>query len=761
MHAAQLQIEIDERGLANAALRQSEERFRQLAENIQDVFFIFAANSLETLYISPAFERMWGRARNLEDPFDWTRSIHPHDRQVVLDHLKNSVEFSVNDDLEYRIAWPDDTSRWIQARHFAVRDADGRAYRVVGVATDVTDRKQAEERIQHLNRVYAMLSGINSLIVRATSQEDLFVEACRLAVRDGDFTLAWVGLVNAAGSEIAPVACAGEGEYIAEAVQARKSVSFADDPFIEAAVRARRAQICNDLVSADGHVLFGTEMRSRGCRSFVILPLVNHGAARACLVLAANQRESFDTAEMRLLNELADDISFAMDHIDKASRLSYLAYYDALTGFANRTLFLERLSQNIGSAAHREAQFLVVIADLERFDTINDTYGRKKGDVLLKQIAARFVPCIGDANAVGRIGPDHFAAMIPFSGKAEVIISAFEAKYQTWLGAPFDLDGTELRISARAGIALFPDDGAEADDLLKCAEAALKRAKTSGDKFVFFTKEISEKVAERLSLETSLRRALANDEFMLHYQPKVDLETRAVDGVEALMRWQSPELGMVLPGTFIGLLEETGMIVEAGAWAIRQAAHDRAAWVQQGLNAPRIAVNVSSVQVRRPDFVSVMVDAMTSQRKSTDRREVSKAGIDIEVTESLLLEGADANIAKLRELRGMGIGIAIDDFGTGYSSLSYLAKLPVTLLKIDRAFTAAMLDDPSIMTLVSTMIALGHSLKLKVIAEGVESEEQAKILRLLRCDQMQGYLVSRPISFEAMTRYLEQAQPQR
>jgi diguanylate cyclase (GGDEF)-like protein/PAS domain S-box-containing protein len=756
MHAAQLQIEIDEREIANAALRQVEERFRQLAENIQDVFFIISAQTGETIYLSPAYERVWGRRADVGEPLDWTRSIHPEDRRRALDQLLQGVE-SAQDEVEYRIVLPDGSIRWIQARFFPVRDALGKAYRVVGIATDVTERRLADEKIRHLNRVYSVLSGINSLIVRASTPENLFSEACRLAVSHGGFALAWIGSVDPAAAEITPVACSGRVAYIADAVVARTAFRFGADTLIAAAVVSAQPQICDDLAAADADLLFGAHMQEGGCRSVVVLPLVNEGATVACLLLATDQRGAFDEAEMRLLSELADDISFALDHIDKAARLNYLAYYDSLTGFANRSLFLERLAQHISVAFHGDTQFLVVIADLERFDTINDTYGRKKGDVLLKEISERFSLCIGDANAVARVGPDLFAAIIPFAGEAEVIIAAFEHKYEAWLGAPFSIDGNELRISARSGIALFPHDATDADALLKSAEAALKRAKTSGDKFVFFTREISEKVAERLSLETQLRRAIANQEFVLHYQPKVDLETRAIEGVEALMRWQHPDLGLVSPVKFIGIMEETGMIVEAGAWALHRAAKDRAAWLERGINAPRIAVNVSSVQVRKADFVSMLINAIGPRATAGQPLHLGAVGIDIEVTESLLLERAQANIEKLKEIRGLGIGIAIDDFGTGYSSLSYLAKLPVAALKIDRSFTAAMLDDPGVMTLVSTMITLAHSLKLKVIAEGVELEEQAKILRLLRCDQMQGYLVSRPVPFEAMTRLLEAA----
>jgi EAL domain-containing protein (putative c-di-GMP-specific phosphodiesterase class I) len=257
-------------------------------------------------------------------------------------------------------------------------------------------------------------------------------------------------------------------------------------------------------------------------------------------------------------------------------------------------------------------------------------------------------------------------------------------------------------------------------------------------------------------METRLRYALENEEFVLYYQPKVDVETRRLEGVEALIRWQSPELGLMPPAKFIPLMEETGMIVDVGAWVLRQASADRSSWLKAGLAAPRIAVNVSTVQLRRPNFVE-MVRRVVDEALGPGGVLARGAGIDIEVTESLLVEGAEVNMERLRAVRDLGVGIAIDDFGTGYSSLGYLAKLPVECLKIDRSFTISMLDDPSAMMLVSTMITLAHSLKLKVVAEGVESEEQAKFLRLLRCDQMQGYLMSRPVPYDEMTELLRRS----
>jgi EAL domain-containing protein (putative c-di-GMP-specific phosphodiesterase class I) len=297
------------------------------------------------------------------------------------------------------------------------------------------------------------------------------------------------------------------------------------------------------------------------------------------------------------------------------------------------------------------------------------------------------------------------------------------------------------------GLALFPNDGTDAETLLANAEAALRKAKESGERQVFYTPDLTERTGVSLTLENKLRRALENDEFVLHYQPKIEVESRRIVGAEALIRWQSPELGLVPPGKFIPLMEETGMILDVGTWALKRAAADHRRWTEKGLRPPRVAVNVSAIQLRQKDFVGAVEQAILEG--------VAPTGIDLEITESLVMEDIEANISKLKEVRGLGLGIAIDDFGTGYSSLSYLAKLPVQILKIDRSFVITMLNEPDTMTLVQTIISLAHSLRLKVVAEGVDAEEQAKVLRLLRCDQMQGYLFSKPVPAEALIRLLE------
>jgi len=305
-----------------------------------------------------------------------------------------------------------------------------------------------------------------------------------------------------------------------------------------------------------------------------------------------------------------------------------------------------------------------------------------------------------------------------------------------------------LRIAAKVGVAVFPDDGANADALFSNAEAALKKAKASGDRYLMYSQNMSASVAGKLTLENQLRQALDNEEFVLHYQPKVNLKSGKLTSAEALIRWNDPRTGLIAPARFIPILEETGLINDVGRWALRKAVEDYLRWRAAGLAAVRIAVNVSPLQLRNRGFIAEIEQAIGID-------EHAAAGLELEITESLIMADVAHSIASLHAIRALGVTIAIDDFGTGFSSLSYLAKLPVDTLKIDQSFVHDMTAGPEGLALVSTIINLAHSLELKVVAEGVETEEQSRLLRLLDCDEMQGFLFSPPVPGEIFeTRFL-------
>jgi diguanylate cyclase (GGDEF)-like protein/PAS domain S-box-containing protein len=738
----QVQKHVDE-------IRESEERFRQLAENIREVFFLVEPTTGRTLYVSPAFEEIWGRSRETvyQRPEAWFDAIHPEDASQAQAALGATNGEAAEFDQEYRIVRPDGTVRWIRSRGFPIRNGEGVVYRIAGVADDVTSRRQAEIRIQRLNRVHAVLSGINGLIVRVRDRQELFDEACRIAVDQGQFKLAWIGLADSARQEVVPAAWAGDAVNFLAHVRIPLAGAREEDLSLAArALRRAEPMTCNDIALDHRSILYREEMLSRGYRSLAVLPLIVDDKSIGCLALYAGEKDVFDDEEMRLLIELAGDISYALDHINKSERLDHVAYYDALTGLANRTLFHERLSQQVAAAERSGRKLAVIVTDVERLKAVNDSLGRHAGDQLLKMLGERFAASAGIGPDVARVGSDEFAAIVPdVIGESEVV-RTIEHWEQHVFAEPFTIDHTELRIAAKTGVSLFPDDARQADTLFHNAEAALERAKGTEYKYRFYTQEMTERIATRLRLETRLQAALERQEFYLHYQPKVSMETRQILGVEALIRWQNPNLGLVMPLEFIPILEDTGMILDVGAWALRQAAIDFAKWQAATDQAPRIAVNVSAVQLRSPRFVDDLREILESAPV--------RPRIDLEITESRFMDDVLDNIATLEQIRALGVNVAIDDFGTEYSSLAYLARLPVHALKIDRAFIRLMLDDPDTMTLVSTIISLAHSLRLEVIAEGVESEDQARILRLLRCDQMQGYLIGRPVPFEDLTALL-------
>jgi diguanylate cyclase (GGDEF)-like protein len=622
--------------------------------------------------------------------------------------------------------------------------------RTAALTAEVEVRTRAEARVTRLNRVYAVLSGINTTIVRTLDRQVMFEEACRIAVEHGGFRMAWIGSLEADGVDVTPAAQAGhDGDYLARIRLTAREEAPDSCLLLAEALRKDIPIVCNDI---DGDVRMARWREpalQRGFRSLVVFPLHQAEKMAGVLTLYAPEKDFFDTEEMRLLAEVAGDISFALDHIEKTEQLDYLAYYDAITGLANQTLFLERLAERLRTADQERDKFAVCVFDIERFKTINDTLGKQAGDVLLRQIAARMAGIVGDRGSLARISADSFALVLPEVHTEDAAARQLGWELRTCFETPFTVDGRELRVSAKAGLALFPVDSSDAETLFSNAEAACKKAKKTGERYLFYTQRMTEAVAKNFGLENRLRTALERGEFVLHYQPKVDLETRNIVGVEALIRWQNTEIGLVPPMEFIPLMEETGLILNVGTWALRQAVREHQEWVDRGLDAPRIAVNVSAIQLRQRDFVGVIADAISGGP--------APAVIDLELTESQLMRDVTENIEKLNALREMGMKVAVDDFGTGHSSLAYLAKLPVDALKIDRSFIITMLDDPGVMALVQMIISLANSLKLTVIAEGVETEDQARMLRLLRCDQLQGFLVSKPIPMNELAKLLPSA----
>lgn len=626
-----------------------------------------------------------------------------------------------------------------------VTGSDGKYYGRVWYFRDITERAAAMARIKYLNRVFAVQSGINSLIVRVQDRDELFREACNIAVDSGGFKMAMLGIVDENSMKIVPVASAGKNEELQTAIKKLLANSeLAANTMVSRVIEQKKTIVSNDSAN-DAQLFFRKRYAECGIRSVAIFPLLLSGRAIGALALYAGEIEFFHEEEMALLTQLTDDIVLAMEHIGNQEKLHYLAYYDALTGLANRSLFLEHVAQYMRSAKSGGYKLAIGLIDLERFKNINDSLGRTVGDLLLKQVADWLAQRTGDANLLARIDADHFAIVLPEVRSDGDLAQWTESLLDTFQRHAFHLNDGTFRIGFKLGVALFPDDGTTVDMLFKNAEAALKLAKAGGERYLFYTQKMTDAVAEKLALENELRSAIDNEEFELHYQPKVDLRSGRVSSCEALIRWKHPLNGMVPPGKFISTLEQTGMIHEVGRWALRQAIADYLRWRRAGLPAPRIAVNVSPLQLRNQAFIAEIAQVVGIEVDAA-------SGLELEITESLIMEDVEHSIRSLQAIRDMGVTVAIDDFGTGFSSLSHLARLPVDTLKIDRCFVTDMTISPEGLSLVSTIIHLAHSMSRKVVAEGVETEEQQQLLRLLSCDEIQGFLFSKAVAaddFEA------------
>ena len=665
----------------------------------------------------------------------WLSLIHPADRALFHQKAIHVSRSGVRSEIEYRVRRLDS---WIDLRQVSEplcgehNNQPGRM-RWFNTLQDVTGQKLAEARIKNLNRVYATLSGINTLIVKAPDRAELFHEACRIAVEIGGFAAAWIGLIEEGQSAVRLVAWRGNEDAFFIALQARLRADIDGQGVVARAIAGDQPVISND-VEHDNAISGRAILSAHGSRSMVALPLVMEGKAIGVLVLHAGVSGFFDAEEIKLLRELSSDISFALAVLMKTEKLAYFSTHDSLTGLPNRRLFSEHLSQQLKHKVDGSRTMLaVVLVDLERFRLVNATLGRAGGDELLKLAATRLQQVNPSAACLG-VGL--FAFHVQDKHTVSEIARALDDVSRRFCGQPFVLAGEELRIGCRGGVAVFPGDGGDAEELLRNAEAALHRAKRGIEDYLYYSPEMNARAAKILQLESKLRRAIERQEFVLHYQPKVNFSDGRIAGVEALIRWQDPEQGLVPPGDFIPALEEIGLIGTVGRWALGQALADQRRWCAAGFAPLRVAVNVSPLQLQRPDFAAHIGEIVTAN---------GGAALELEITESVIMENVDRSVAVLKEIRNHGVNVVIDDFGTGYCSLSYLTQLPVTSLKIDRSFVIKLLEGPESIAIVSSIITLAHALKLRVVAEGIETMEQARLLRLLACDEAQGYLYSRPV----------------
>jgi EAL domain-containing protein (putative c-di-GMP-specific phosphodiesterase class I)/PleD family two-component response regulator len=598
------------------------------------------------------------------------------------------------------------------------------------------DVETARRLLERLNRLYSTLSHINRTIVRAESPNDIFAAACRIAVEEGGLRFAVIGLVEPQEQQLVPVAVAGVApdlKYLPLCGGDQGSATAVDKRGYPGT-----ACVINDINFDPRAARARPLLDDAGIGAVASFPLMLEDAVVGILAVGAGEANYFGNPEVRLLEEVADDISFAMDVLRRdekrlagEAKMHYLAFYDARTGLPGRALFEERLA---ATCERRHDHIVAVLTiNLRRYHSILEVLGQEAGAAIARAVASRIEAALPTA-IVARIGESEFALALE-GGDGLHMVEETAWRVHGAIAEGITVDGREVFVDPFIGIALHPQDGSAAEVLKAALIAGGKPPVDSSNCCRFFVAEMDRGSRKRLDLDAALRRAITRQEFELHYQPQVDLVSGRVVGAEALLRWQRPNHGLVMPGEFIPMLEETGLICSVGEWVLVEACRTCRQWQDAGLPPMRMAVNLSARQFHETDVRDLV-------RRALDSSGLEPQWLELEVTESVVLLNAETIIRVMRDLNALGVSQALDDFGTGYSSLSYLQRLPVKRIKIDRSFVSNITSNPSDAAIVRAIIGMAHSLGLTVVAEGVETEGQLGYLRGLSCEQMQGYYFS-------------------
>jgi len=602
--------------------------------------------------------------------------------------------------------------------------------------------------LRRVNRMYAVLSGIESVLLRHPERDALLDAACQIAVQVGKFRLVVIHEVDPSTGALRVACQAGIPADDAREVHATVEGADADShPLIGVVRRNGGHRIVNELDDEPVALAESAALAARGFRSAAAFALQVEEQVVGVLSLYSAEPHFFDDAEVRLLGEVAADTSLGLEYVEKERRLQYLVNYDAVTGLPNRTLFEDRLTQAISQAKQEGRRVGVVSMNVGALDEIVGTLGHAAGDRVVEAVARALEDAVRDGDTVARLASDEF--VIAFVGLTDAMeIETLVQHVVDRMPRDVVVEERDIPISQRLGAAVYPHDGVDARTLIR--NAALARQSAVGRTLAYFSTDLDAAAQRRHRIEGELRRAIDRAELMLHYQPVVDLRRREVVGVEALLRWDNATLGRLPPAEFIPIAEEMGLIASLGEWILRAACRQARAWSARspdGLGRLRINVNISVTQLREPTFVDGVAEIL--RESGLDPRRLA---IGLEITESALMENVDAAITSLGRLREMGAAVYVDDFGTGYSSLAYLRALPIDWVKIDKSFVKDLPADADAVAVTRSIVALGHSLGLDVVAEGVETDAQLDTLRDIGCDAVQGYLFGQPMSAEEIVR---------
>ncbi len=678
--------DITERKRAEEALRESEQRFRTLAETATAAIFIYRGTKIS--YANPAAEAMCGYTREEWAAMDFWDVVHPDHRELIRERgLTRQHGEEVPARYEVKILTKKGQERWLDFTAASI-EFEGKPA-MLGTAFDITERKRAEEALRESEERYRDLFENTSDLIQSVAMDGSFLYVNR----------AW-------------------RETLGYSEEETLSLNMFD--IIHPDSRDHCITMFQRVTAGESLNRVEAEFVTKQGRSIWV-----EGSAFA----------RFQDGKPVATRGIFRDVT---EHKQAEETVRHLAYHDALTDLPNRALFRDRLNLAIAQAKRSKQMVAVMLLDLDRFKMINDTAGHKQGDRLLQTVGNQLKGLVREGDTVARAGGDEFILLLPAVTGVEHAASIADRIVQSFRGVRI-VAGHEFHITTSIGITIFPTDGDDAETLLRNADIAMYRAKEEGrDNSQIYSADMKAKIAERVVLESDLRHALEREEFIVYYQPQVDIRTGQIVGVEALVRWDHPDRGLVSPIEFIPVAEETGLIVELGEWVLRTACAQNKAWQEAGIPGMRIAVNVSSHQFQRRDLVQTVMQVL-------NETDLDPSSLEVEITESTAIQDVDHTIAVLRSLRDMGVRVAIDDFGVGHSALSYLKRFPVDVVKIDQSFVRDITIDPDDAAIVTTIITIAHDLKLSVIAEGVETEEQLAFLEKRGCDEMQGFLFSKPL----------------
>jgi diguanylate cyclase (GGDEF)-like protein/PAS domain S-box-containing protein len=732
-----------ERITAEEAVRLSNERFNLAVRATNDVIYDWDLVQ-DQLWWNENVTAVFGYGRDSLDGTGkfWYDGIHPEDRERIVKGIHGVIESGgENWNDEYRFRRQDGTYAHILDRGHLIHGDSGRAVRMIGAMADITVRKQAEEKVRNQALQQRLIAQFGHQALASVDLPSVLNHAVNL-VRETlkvDFC---------AVLELSPEG--DHGIYRAGAGFPEERVGTQTPPFRPGSRIAHVLATREPVMVED----YATELRfppspmeKLGVRSGIQLPIPGGSGIFGLLGAHACSPRRFSRDDASFLQSIANILAVAIERKNAEDRLAHLAQFDSLTGLPNRYLFHDRLLQSVAQAKRSAKVMAVLFIDLDRFKLVNDTLGHRAGDQLLREAALRLAQNVRSGDTVGRFGGDEFGAILSDLGKPSDA-SVVAQKVIESLAQPFHLDGQETFISASVGITIFPSDGDNPEALIMNADTAMYRAKDQGrNSYQFYTREMNERALKRVQTEASLRRALDRGEFLLHYQPRLALASGTITGFEALLRWRHPERGIVLPSEFIPVLEDTGLIVPVGEWVMREVCRQLNAWSRAGIVNLPVAINLSARQFQQRNLERTVCRIL-------EEASIPPSLVQFELTESLLMKDPEAAARTLQRLKELGVTVSVDDFGTGYSSLAYLKRFPIDALKIDQAFVRDITvnQDDAVITLA--IIGLAHSLGLKVVAEGVETREQADMLARHGCDEIQGYFLAAPADASVCERML-------